>query len=89
MKNILIDLYYGRISPWESAVPPDPVYRRAWDRVSKLEQTFLSRLNPEEQTLYETIEKERVTPTEMEREETFVEGFRLGVRIMAEALKRG
>lgn len=85
MKNILIDLYYGRISPWESIVPSDPRYRRAWDRVTKLEQSLLSRLNPEEQKLYEKIQTERVTPVEMEREETFAAGFRLGARMMAEA----
>lgn len=85
MKNILIDLYYGQISPWESTAPRAPGYRRAWDRVTKLEQSLLSRLDPEEQKLYEKIERERATPVEMEREETFVEGFRLGVSIMAEA----
>ena len=85
MKNILIELYYGRISPWESIVPSGPRYQRAWDRVKKLEQSLLSRLDPEEQELYEKIETERVTPVEMEREETFAAGFRLGARMMAEA----
>ena len=85
MKNILIDLYYGRISPWETIVPRDPGYRGAWDRVLKLEQSLLVRLNDEEKKIYEEITKEQAIPIEMEREETFAEGFRLGARMMAEA----
>lgn len=88
MENILIELYYGRINPWESIVPRDPRYRRAWDRVTKLEQSLLSRLNPEEQKLYEEIKTEQVTPIEMEREETFAEGFRLGAMMVAEGYRR-
>lgn len=89
MKNILIELYYGRINPWENSVPRDPRYQRAWDRVAKLEQSLLARLGPEEQKLYERIETERVVPAEMEREETFAEGFRLGARLTAEAFRNG
>ena len=87
MKNILIDLYYGHIYPYESIVPRDPAYRRTWRRVLNLEQSLLSGLTPDQQKLYEEITKEQAVPIEMEREETFAEGFRLGACMMAEAFR--
>lgn len=86
MKKILIEFYYGRINPWETIVPLDPGYRRACKRAAALERSLLSRLNPEEQELYEKVTNEQRISADMEREETFAEGFRLGARMMGEGL---
>ena len=87
MKNILIEFYYGRINPWESIVPRDPRYQRAWDRVTRLEQSFLSGLSAEQLKVYAEITNGQAAPIEMEREETFAEGFRLGARMIAEVFR--
>lgn len=86
MKRILERLYYGEIYRNENALPRGERFEQVNGRVRKLEKEFTSRLDEAEFKLYDellTIRNERDSYYYLE---TFIEGFRIGARMMMEVL---
>ncbi|MCT4635499.1 MAG: hypothetical protein N4A31_04560 [Rickettsiales bacterium] len=86
MKRILEKLYFGEIYRNEEVLPSGKEFEQINGRVSKLESEFTSRLSEAEFKLYDEF-----SSTQNERDsyyylETFIEGFKIGARMMMEVL---
>ncbi len=86
MKRMLEKLYYGEIYRNEDALPRGEGVNQINKRLNKLEDEFISRLSKDEFKLFDEL-----STTHNERDsyyyaETFIEGFRIGARMMMEVL---
>lgn len=86
MKRILEMLYYDEIYRNEDVLPRSKELRQVDERIGKLEEDFISKLDETEFELYDellSIRNERDSYCDLE---TFIEGFKIGARIMMEVL---
>ncbi|MCT4615891.1 MAG: hypothetical protein N4A49_13590 [Marinifilaceae bacterium] len=86
MRRILEKLYYGEIYRNEEVFPKGEKFIKINGKVGKLENDFTSRLDKAEFRLYDEL-----LTTLNERDsyyylETFIEGFKIGARMMMEVL---
>ena len=86
MKRILEKLYYGELYSNEGVLPKGEEFTRVNSKFSRLEDEFTSRLHKAEFKLYDEL-----STTLNERDsyyylETFIEGFKIGARMMMEVL---
>ena len=86
MRNTLEDLYYGNITPGKQQITPDSELRQASDRVTRFESQLTELLDEAGQTILAKLIKSRDEIESIIARETFIWGFRLGVRIMAECM---
>ena len=82
--NVLEDLYYGRISPWECFFEKDSHYGRLVEKLSRLESDFRKKLNESEKNLYEEISNIENDLHTISEEGLFEQGFRLGAKFILE-----
>ena len=86
MRNILEDLYFGKITPNEQDITPGSPLQQAMDQAEKYEEKLTSLLEGEEKTmLLRLLNAENEISSTMALE-NFVLGFRLGMRMTIEAL---
>ena len=86
-ENILKNLYYGKIIPWEKETGRDPEYtkllRRITDSEKKLTGLFNSHPNAQEETgPLEQLMSAKNEIAGLCDAERFIEGFRIGARFM-------
>lgn len=86
MKNLLLDLYYGRISPWEDPVVLDPEHKKLSNLLKEQEDTLLKNLTEEMRHVFKEYREAELEMQCIDEERIFIRGFRLGVRLMVEAL---
>lgn len=86
-KDILRDLYYGRLSPWEMTFRRSSEYAKALEEVVACGDRLRELLTEEDRTLVDKMETaQNYTLDEAERE-YFLIGFRLGAKMMLSILK--
>lgn len=79
-------LYFGEISPHEYFCPRlDSLYRREMEELDRQEEKFRKKLPEDMLRAYNKLIDGRSVYSSMENEAYFAEGFRIGVRLMAEA----
>ena len=86
MRNILEDLYFGKITPNEQNITPGSPLQQAMDQAEKYEEKLSALLEGEEKTMLLrllTAENEIGSTLALEN---FILGFRLGMRVAIEAL---
>ena len=84
--NIIEELWYGNISPWERDFKKGSKYSELLGYIVRHEEDLKKRLNDEE---IEILEKFTECTNEMygiSEREAFVRGFTLGVRIVIEVM---
>ncbi len=86
MPKILKALYYGNISPFEAPIPAGSPLRKLASKLAKCEAELTELLDSEGRQLLKTFDDLHQQVASINSEENFIQGFRLGVRLMAESL---
>lgn len=86
MKSILEQLYIGKITPEEDIIPEDPQYRAISGQVSDMMEMWRKKLSPQDFELLEQMLDLKVELHAMQNKACFVQGYKLGAKITAEAL---
>ena len=87
--NILEDLWFGNISPWEQLFKRDSAYAELLALVVRHQEDLLSRLNDEEKEIFEKFADCTTEMHDLNERETFVKGFTLGAKIIIEVMTTG
>ena len=85
--SVLSDLWYGNIEPQDRKIPRDKEYKQLLNKICKYEEQFRGIFSPEQQKDFEDYENATISVTAISEEASFVEGFRLGAKIMLEVLQ--
>lgn len=83
---ILHDLWNGLIYPAENNCPTDGQYRTARKHMVEQEDLFWKELSPAGKDAYEAFQDARSNLIWQETQNAFVQGVRLGVQFMLDAL---
>lgn len=86
MPETLKALYYGNISPFEAPIPAGSVIRKLASKLAKCEDALAELLDEDGRQLIREFDDLHQQLTSINSEENFIQGFRLGVRLMAECL---
>lgn len=85
MQRILRDLYYGDYSAFERHRSRGPEETQALDLVIALEERLHNELSKEMWAVFEQYEDASADLSCLTTEQDFIEGYRLGVRLMLAA----
>lgn len=80
-------LWRGQISPSERRIREDSAYRQVSNRHSKELDVLYKMISPEAIKQYEKVEQLGIDMTNIDEEETFIIGFRMGARMMIDILR--
>lgn len=83
------ELFYGNIHPYERDVPKDSEGDKLNKLIIKHDAALKATLNEQEVEILEKLKDALTEQSSLCECEGFVSGFRLGVRLMAEALYEG
>ena len=84
--NILEDLWFGNISPWERPFKKDSAYAQLLALVIRHQDDLLKRLNDEEKEIFEKFSECSNEMHDLTEREAFIKGFTLGARIIIEVM---
>lgn len=84
--NILEDLWFGNISPWERPFMKDSAYAELLALVIRHQEDLNRRLNDEEKEIFEKFSECSTEMHDLTEREAFVKGFTLGVKIIIEVM---
>ena len=84
--NILEDLWFGNISPWERPFKKDSAYAELLALVIRHQEDLRSRLNDEEKEIFEKFTECTNEMYGIAEREAFVRGFTFGARIIIEIM---
>ena len=81
------ELYHGRLDPFEMEMPKSNAFKEAAGRTREASARLKQVLDAEQWKLYEDHENARSILEDMEQEEFFVLGFKLGLMLGNEVWK--
>ena len=84
--NILEDLWFGNISPWERPFKKDSTYAELLALVIRHQDDLLGRLNDEEKEIFEKFSECSTEMHDLTEREAFVKGFTIGAQIIIEVM---
>ena len=84
--NILEDLWFGNISPWERPFKRDSAYAELLSLVIRHQEDLRSMLKDEETEIFEKFTECTNEMYGIAEREAFVRGFTLGARIIIEVM---
>ena len=84
--NILEDLWFGNISPWERPFKKGSAYAELLVLVIRHQEDLLGRLNDEEKEIFEKYSDCSNEMHDLTEREAFVKGFTIGARIIIEVM---
>ena len=79
-------LYEGKICPVEEKMPENPAYREAEDKALVLEEQLYRSLSQEQREMYDELKEAESAEHEIRMEESFCQGYRIGTRLLLDAL---
>lgn len=83
MKDILLQLYDGEISPAESMRPECDIAKKQWREFTELDNKFCSQLSESQQKEFDKLlDKKLEMLVDVDMAQAFVDGFRLGAKMM-------
>ena len=88
LNDILNDLFFGKIVPWENRPESIEEFRRLNQRLGQLSDTLEERLDKETQALLDQYISDRADLESLLQCDSFKTGFRLGVQLMLAACKK-
>lgn len=80
--DILTDLYYGRIAPWERRPTRNPEKRGLDRRIEDERRYFTQKMSLEDRQRFEELENLYTQAGEVEQVDAFSFGFKLGAALM-------
>ncbi|MBE6949008.1 MAG: hypothetical protein E7456_04100 [Ruminococcaceae bacterium] len=83
---ILNDIWYGNIIPCERLICSDSEYKKLFHQLCQETEAFLSDLSPEKKKHHEELEDLQLRVMKISEEDTFIEGFRLGARMILDVV---
>lgn len=86
--DILNDLFFGKIAPWENRPENIEEFRRLNQRLGQLSDTLEERLDKETQAILDQYISDRSDLESLLQYDRFKTGFRLGVQLMLAACKK-
>ena len=81
------DLYYGRISPYEMSISATPEYQKLKTLADKNEDLLKETLSDEQKELLEKLIECITDISSISERDMFINGFRLGMKLMIEVMK--
>ena len=84
--NILEDLWFGNISPWERPFKKDSAYAELLALVIRHQEDLNGRLNDEEKEIFEKFSECSTEMHDLAEREAFVKGFTIGAQIIIAVL---
>ena len=85
--GIISELWYGNIEPQGRSIPRSKEYKQLLNKICEYEEQFRGIFSPEQQKDFEDYENATISVSAISEEASFVEGFRLGAKIMLEVLQ--
>ena len=85
--SVLSDLWYGNIEPQDRTIPRNSEYKKLLSKICEYEDKFRGIFSPEQQNEFEDYENATISVTAISEEASFVEGFRLGAKMILEVLQ--
>ena len=82
MKNILHELYYGRLSGWERRPVRTAENRAINGKIEAEKQYFVGKMSLDDCQRFQALESLYTQAHEFDEIDAFFYGFRLGVRLM-------
>ncbi len=82
----LEDLYYGNICPCEKSLTRGSEYSHLLDLAVKNEEKLSTLLSPQQKEMFEKVKDCMTDMNNLLEKEAFIDGFRLGVKLVAEAV---
>lgn len=89
MKPLLEQLYFSEIIPNTAAAPNSAEYNKLIARVFSKEEYFHNILEGDERKAFQSYMEDQSEVNSLNGFENFANGFRLGVRLLLEALEQG
>lgn len=86
MKGLLEQLYDGSIQPAEKRYPQNEAHKKMVDSYRNKNRAFRDSLPPELLAAYDNVEEASLALAYENNKIDFVDGFRLGARLMMEIL---
>ena len=81
------DLYYGRISPYEMSISNAPEYQKLKALADKNEDLLRETLSDEQKELLEKLTESITDISSISERDMFINGFRLGMKLMIDVMK--
>ena len=85
--KIIEDLYYGRISPYEMSISAAPEYQKLKALADRNEDLLRESLSDEQKELLDKFIEAVTDISSISERDMFINGFRLGVKLMIEVMK--
>ncbi len=89
MPETIKALYYGNLAPFEAHLPAGAPLHKLVSRLAKRETELTELLDTDGRRLFKDFDGLHQQVTGINSEESFIQGFRLGARLMAECLTEG
>ena len=85
--SVISELWYGNIEPQGRSIPRNKEYKQLLNKICEYEEQFRGIFSPEQQKAFEDYESATISVTAISEEASFVEGFRLGAKMILEVLQ--
>lgn len=84
--RMIEDLFYGNICPCEKHLTRGSEYSQLLDKAVKNEEKLSALLSPQQKEVYEKVKDCMTDMNNILEKEAFIDGFRLGVKLIAESV---
>ena len=84
--KMIEDLFYGNICPCEKYLTRGSEYSQLLDKAVKNEEKLSALLSPQQKEVYEKVKDCMTDMNNILEKEAFIDGFRLGIKLMAESV---
>ena len=85
--NTIQDLYYGRISPYEMSISTAPEYLKLKTLADQHEDWLRETLSDEQKKLLDKLIECITDISSISERDMFINGFRLGMKLMIDVMK--
>ena len=85
--NTIQDLYYGRISPYEMSISTAPEYQKLKALANRNEDLLRESLSDEQKELLDKLTECITDISSISERDMFINGFRLGMKLMIDVMK--
>ena len=86
--SVLGKLFNGEVNPFEQVRPKCERYTQATERIGQGKRKLCATFTAEQQAIFDRMLDEYYVMASLEHTTAFVEGFKLGGRVMLEVVER-
>ena len=85
--KIIEDLYFGRIAPYEMSISATPEYQKLKALADRNEDLLRESLSDKQKELLDKLIETVTDISSISERDMFINGFRLGVKLMIDIMK--